>query len=62
MEEDLKSTLDWAEGHLDDLVKYTQGTEFGKLGGEDQDLIIQQASAVNSLVDTLSARLERVKK
>lgn len=62
MDEDLKSTLEWAEGHLEDLVKFTQDAEFAKLDGEDQDLIVQQASAVNSLVDTLSARLERMKK
>lgn len=62
MDEDLKSTLEWAEGHLEDLVKFTQDAEFAKLDGEDRDLIVQQANAVNSLVDILSARLERMKK
>ena len=62
MDEDFKSELEWAEERLGDLVKYTQGEEFKKLSAEDQDLIVQQASALNSYNEILKVRAERAKK
>lgn len=61
MEEDFKSELDWAAERLDDLIKYTQGDEFKKLPTEDQNLIVQQASALNAYKDIVSARVEKAK-
>ena len=61
MEEDINSTLEWTVGHLDELVAYTQTPEFHKLPAADQDLIVQQASVVNTLKDILTIRVERAK-
>jgi len=62
MDEDFKSELEWAEERLGDLIKYTQGDDFKKLSGEDQDLIVQQASALNSYNEIIKVRAERAKK
>ena len=62
MDEDFKSELEWAEERLGDLIKYTQGAEFKKLSGEDQELIVQQASALNSYNEIIKVRAERAKK
>jgi hypothetical protein len=62
MDEDFKSELEWAEERLGDLIKFTQGEDFKKLSGEDQDLIVQQASALNSYNEIIKVRAERAKK
>ncbi|HOK53551.1 MAG TPA: hypothetical protein PKV43_03725 [Armatimonadota bacterium] len=62
MEEDFKSELEWAEERLGDLVKFSQGEEFKKLLAEDRDLIVQQASALNSYNEVLKIRAKRAKK
>jgi hypothetical protein len=62
MDEDFKSELEWAEERLGDLVKYTQGDAFKKLSAVDQDLIVQQASALNTYKDIVSARAGKAKK
>ena len=62
MDEDFKSELEWAEEKLDELIAYTQGEPFSKLSAEDQDLIVQQASALNTYKDIVSARAEKAKK
>ena len=62
MDEDFKSELEWAEAKLDELVTFTQGADFKKLSVEDQDLIVQQASALNTYKDIVSARAEKAKK
>lgn len=62
MEEDFKSELEWAEEKLGELVAFTQSESFLKLSAEDQDLIVQQASALNSYKDIVSARAEKAKK
>lgn len=62
MEEDFKSELEWAEEKLGELVAFTQGEPFLKLSAEDQDLIVQQASALNSYKDIVSARAKKAKK
>ena len=62
MDEDFKSELEWAEERLGDLIKYTQGDAFKKLSGEDQELIVQQASALNSYNEIIKVRAERAKK
>ena len=62
MDEDFKSELEWAEERLGDLVNFSQGEAFRKLSGEDQDLIVQQASALNSYNEILKVRAERAKK
>ena len=59
MDEDFKSELEWAEERLGDLIKYTQGAEFKKLSGEDQDLIVQQASALNSYFEIIKIRAKK---
>ena len=41
---------------LDDLIEYTQSPEFSKLPAKEQDLIIQQASAMNTYNECLKAR------
>ena len=41
---------------LDDLIEYTQGEEFAKLDPVAQDLIVQQASAMNAYNECLKAR------
>jgi len=62
MDEDFKSELEWAEERLGDLVNFSQGEAFRKLSAEDQDLIVQQASALNTYKDVVSARAEKAKK
>ena len=62
MDEDFKSELEWAEEKLGELVTFTQGADFKKLSVEDQDLIVQQASALNTYKDIVSARAEKAKK
>ena len=62
MDEDFKSELEWAEEKLGELVAYTQGEPFKKLSAEDQDMIVQQASALNTYKDIVSARAEKAKK
>ena len=62
MDEDFKSELEWAEEKLGELIAYTQGEPFSKLSAEDQDLIVQQASALNTYKDIVSARAEKAKK
>ena len=62
MDEDFKSELEWAEERLGDLVKFSQGEEFKKLLAEDRDLIVQQASILNSYNEVLKIRAERAKK
>lgn len=62
MDEDFKSELEWAEERLGDLVKYTQGDDFKNLSVEDQDLIVQQASVLNSYNEILKIRAGRAKK
>lgn len=62
MDEDFKSELEWAEERLGDLVNFSQGEAFKKLSAEDQDLIVQQASALNSYNEILKVRAERAKK
>jgi hypothetical protein len=62
MDEDFKSELEWAEERLGDLVNFSQGEAFRKLSAEDQDLIVQQASALNSYNEILKVRAERAKK
>jgi len=62
MEEDFKSELEWAEEKLGELVAFTQGEPFLKLSAEDQDLIVQQASALNSYKDIVAVRAEKAKK
>ena len=62
MDEDFKSELEWAEERLGDLIKYTQGDAFKKLSAEDQELIVQQASALNSYNEIIKVRAERAKK
>ena len=59
MDEDFKSELEWAEERLGDLIKYTQGDEFKKLSGEDQELIVQQASALNSYFEVIKIRAKK---
>lgn len=59
MDEDFKSELEWAEERLGDLIKYTQGAEFKKLSGEDQELIVQQASALNSYFEVIKIRAKK---
>ena len=43
-------------------MTFTQGADFKKLSVEDQDLIVQQASALNTYKDIVSARAEKAKK
>jgi len=62
MDEDFKSELEWAEERLGDLVNFSQGEAFRKLSAEDQDLIVQQASALNSYNEIIKVRAERAKK
>ena len=62
MDEDFKSELEWADERLDDLIKFTQEEPFKKLSGEDQDLIIQQASALNAYKDILTTRASKAGK
>ena len=62
MDEDFKSELEWAEERLGDLVNFSQGEAFRKLSAEDQDLIVQQASALNAYTDVLTIRAAKVKK
>jgi hypothetical protein len=62
MDEDFKSTLAWANEQLDELTTYTQTEAFRKLTAEDQDLIVQQASALNAYTDVLTIRAAKVKK
>lgn len=62
MDEDFKSELEWAEERLGDLVSFSQGEAFKKLSVEDQDLIVQQASALNSYNEIIKVRAERAKK
>ena len=62
MDEDFKSELEWAEERLGDLVSFSQGKAFRKLSAEDQDLIVQQASALNSYNEIIKVRAERAKK
>ena len=62
MDEDFKSELEWAEEKLGELIAYSQGEPFSKLSVEDQDLIVQQASALNTYKDIVSARAEKAKK
>ena len=62
MDEDFKSELEWAEEKLGELIAYTQGEPFSKLSAEEQDLIVQQASALNTYKDIVSARAEKAKK
>jgi hypothetical protein len=62
MDEDFKSELEWAEERLDDLVSFSQGEAFRKLSAEDRDLIVQQASALNSYNEILKVRAKRAKK
>lgn len=59
MDEDFKSELEWAEERLGDLIKYTQGDEFKKLSDEDQELIVQQASALNSYFEVIKIRAKK---
>ena len=62
MDEDFKSELEWAEERLGDLVNFSQGEAFKKLSAEDRDLIVQQASALNSYNEILKVRAKRAKK
>ncbi len=62
MDEDFKSELEWAEERLGDLVNFSQGEAFRKLSAEDHDLIVQQASALNSYNEIIKVRAERAKK
>lgn len=62
MDEDFKSELEWAEERLGDLVNFSQGEAFRKLSAEDQDLIVQQASALNSYNEIIKVRAKRAKK
>lgn len=62
MDEDFKSELEWAAEKLDELVIFTQGADFKKLSVEDQDLIVQQASALNTYKDIVTLRAEKAKK
>ena len=62
MDEDFKSELEWAEERLGDLVSFSQGEAFKKLSAEDQDLIVQQASALNSYNEIIKIRAKRAKK
>ena len=62
MDEDFKSELEWAEEKLDELVTFTQGEPFSKLSAEDQDLIVQQASALNTYKDIVTARAAKAQK
>jgi hypothetical protein len=59
MDEDFKSELEWAEERLGDLIKYTQGDAFKKLSAEDQELIVQQASALNSYFEVIKIRAKK---
>ena len=62
MDEDFKSELEWAEEKLGELIAYTQGEPFSKLSAEDQDLIVQQASALNTYKDIVTARAAKAQK
>ena len=62
MDEDFKSELEWAEERLGDLVNFSQGEAFRKLSAEDQDLIVQQANALNSYNEIIKIRAKRAKK
>ena len=42
-----------------DLIKYTQGDAFKKLSAEDQELIVQQASALNSYFEVIKIRAKK---
>jgi hypothetical protein len=59
MDEDFKSELEWAEERLGDLIKYTQGDAFKKLSAVDQELIVQQASALNSYLEVIKIRAKK---
>ena len=59
MDEDFKSELEWAEERLGDLVNFSQGEAFRKLSAEDQDLIVQQASALNSYFEVIKIRAKK---
>ena len=59
MDEDFKSELEWAEERLGDLIKYTQGDAFKKLSDVDQELIVQQASALNSYFEVIKIRAKK---
>ena len=61
MEEDFKSELEWAEEKLGELIAYSQGEPFSKLSAEEQDLIVQQASALNTYKDIITVRSEKAK-
>ena len=59
MDEDFKSELEWAEERLGDLIKYTQGDAFKKLSAEDQELSVQQTSALNSYFEVIKIRAKK---
>ena len=61
MEEDFKSELEWVEEKLGELIAYSQGEPFSKLSAEEQDLIVQQASALNTYKDIITVRSEKAK-
>lgn len=61
MDEDFKSELEWAEEKLGELVAYTQEEAFRNLSAEDQNLIVQQASALSAYKDIITIRSKRAK-
>ena len=62
MEEDFKSELEWVEEKLGELIAYSQGEPFSKLSAEEQDLIVQQANALNTYKDIVTARAAKAQK